>query len=151
MHVFLKKGGPEGPACRIIVRSKGLALGGQLGKPPLAVFQGVDDSTVSPAGARHLVAAAGSRCRSLYLYRGRGHNISIEPDVNDWLEARLVGAADHEEGTVLHVREPAPGVSPAPPGSSDANAGTRLETVREPAQQAEHLDAIFGERGGGPL
>lgn len=125
---------------------------------PIGVFQGVEDGTVNPVGARHLVAGAGSQDKSLYLYQDMGHNMSIEPDVHEWLLARLPSkdgrATDAPPlGAVLHVRSPVPGVAykPPPPGSADANANTQLETLREPEQQGARLDALFGERGAVPL
>lgn len=121
---------------------------------PVAVFQGVQDSTVSPAGARHLIQHVGSEDRSLYLYDNMGHNMSIEPDVCDWLLERIepTGASGGGAAT-LHIRRPVSDVKwkPQPPGSEDANANTELETVHEPAQQASLLDKLLRERSGGTL
>jgi len=122
---------------------------------PLAVFQGVEDGTVAPVGARHLVCSAGSADKSLYLYQDMGHNMSIEPDVLEWLLARLDGGGQGTapSGAALHVRSPVPGAAwtPPPPGSADANANTQLETLCESEQQARRLDALFCEHGRVPL
>ena len=80
--------------------------------------------------------------------------MSIEPDVLEWVLARLSAAdAPPPGGATLHVRSPVPGGPwrPPPPGSADANANTQLESVREPEEQGARLDALFGERGRVPL
>ena len=130
---------------------------------PVACFQGVEDTTVDPVGARHLIGALeGCQTRSLYLYVDMGHNMSIEPDVSEFLLARLdelhegraaAAVADGGPcGAVLKVRRPAAGVvwRQPPPGSKDANVGTVVEVV-EPAKQAEVLDELLKEECGVPL
>mmetsp|Transcript_6330 Transcript_6330/g.19098 ORF Transcript_6330/g.19098 Transcript_6330/m.19098 type:complete len:329 (+) Transcript_6330:122-1108(+) len=125
---------------------------------PIAVFQGVEDDAVSPVGARHLITgASAAKERALYLYQDMGHNMSIEPDVIEWVDARLGGSGrpedEHLPGATLHVRSPVAGAAwqLQPPGSAHANANTQLETVRVPAQQGARLDALLGETGGVPL
>ena len=122
---------------------------------PIACFQGVSDSTVQPSGARHLLAACtASSQRSLFLYAEMGHNMSIEPDVRDWMCARLEardGGGRSAQSAVLHVRRPTPGTTwrPPPPGSEHANVNTVVEVVTEPAAQGQLLDALLNESTGG--
>lgn len=101
---------------------------------PLAVFQGLEDGTCAPQGARRLVQSAGSTDKSLYLYKDMGHNMSIEPDVLEWLSARTNGA--NNGGVRLCIRRPIPGCSwPPRPGEGGADENTELEVVPEPEQQ----------------
>jgi fermentation-respiration switch protein FrsA (DUF1100 family) len=121
-------------------------------RTPIAVFQGVSDGTVSAAGARALISDVGSADKALYLYAQMGHNMSIEPDVRDWLLGRLEQPPP-AHAMLLHVRQPATGVvwRQLPPGAADANVGTVLETVREPERQAQMLDELLQQSRRRPL
>lgn len=113
---------------------------------PLAVFQGLEDSTCAPLGARQLCHAAGSQDKSLYLYKDMGHNMSMEPDVLDWLLSRQSGAERAAGGMVLCIRKPLPGVPwPPPPGCGQAASNTELEVVPD-ADQSRILDELLPER-----
>lgn len=115
---------------------------------PVAVFQGLEDGTCAAAGARRLVRDVGSADRSLYLYKNMGHNMSIEPDVLDWLVPRASAQAAPSAGATLYFRRPMPGlVWPPPPGDAAAAANTLLEEVRDPEEQRCLLDDLLSERG----
>ena len=84
-------------------------------------------------------------------------NMSIEPDVSDWLMG-LIGelAARQAESVgeaVLHVRRPLSGVAYTRPlpGSKDANVGTEMDSVTDPQQQGALMDELLVESGGRPL
>lgn len=116
--------------------------------PPLAVFQGVEDTTVDPAGARCLLESAGSPDRSLYLYKDMGHNMSIEADVLSWLLPRASGQT--HAGAMLYVRRPIPGLTwqPPPPGSLEAAENTTLEVWTDREEQQRALDELVPEAVG---
>mmetsp|Transcript_77989 Transcript_77989/g.216652 ORF Transcript_77989/g.216652 Transcript_77989/m.216652 type:complete len:306 (-) Transcript_77989:225-1142(-) len=109
---------------------------------PLAVFQGIEDTTVEPSGARRLIENAGSADKSLYLYKDMGHNMGIEPDVQNWLLARVSGGA---AAFWICVRRPVPGVKwqPPPPGSLDANVNTLLDSYEDADEQKKVLDELL--------
>jgi|ERR1712216_363293 len=113
---------------------------------PLAVFQGADDTTCDPAGARELWDAAGSADKTLHLYKDMGHNMSMEPDVLSWLLARVNGAP--KEGSTLCIRKPIPGENwkPPPPGSTGADANTILEIVTDRDEQKIALGATIPDQ-----
>eukprot|EP00746_Dinoflagellata_sp_MGD_P076128 gnl/MRDRNA2_/MRDRNA2_30630_c0_seq1.p1 gnl/MRDRNA2_/MRDRNA2_30630_c0~~gnl/MRDRNA2_/MRDRNA2_30630_c0_seq1.p1 ORF type:complete len:377 (+),score=52.20 gnl/MRDRNA2_/MRDRNA2_30630_c0_seq1:121-1251(+) len=74
---------------------------------PLAVFQGTEDYTASPHGALHLVQAAGSADKSLYLYENTGHNVSPESDALQWMMRRI--GSQVPSRARLYIRKPEDG------------------------------------------
>jgi len=109
---------------------------------PLAVFQGLEDTTSAPCGAQHLCESAGSQDKSLYLYKDMGHNMSMEPDVLDWLLSRIKRTSS---SFLLYIRKPIPGVPwPPPPGTDNANSNTVVEVIPPPEVRSV-LDKLFHE------
>lgn len=118
-------------------------------KMSMAVFQGIDDTTCSPSGARRLFQSSGSPDKSLYLYKSMGHNMSMEPDVLAWMMPRCVPpgttALGPDDAKVqLHVRSPLVGVAwPPPPGDAAAASNTTLESFLKAEDQARVLDELL--------
>ena len=62
-----------------------------------------------------------------------GHNMSMDPDVLDWLLSRTGAAA---VGPTLCVRHPRPGAErPPPPGCEAAASNTALDRIAERDQR----------------